>query len=871
MVKTQEQVLQKKQYTDSIIHSTKNNLNKSPLFIAGIVINALMLCLLLAANFTKGSWGNDFLEQNSLFFLGYILCAGYFTVLIINRLFVKEFRKRDDLGQLYILSLSAFSLSAYLLNMSMLVFSSFVSWANVAIVAAHLSMAFLIFKRYMPNWVKTIFAFVIGVTTVFIIYQTIYLVPIYHIGLLASPFLGISFHTFVPLLIAIAFITYYFKHIRKNRIQKLFYFSGLTIPLICLALFLFSYGKLNNKIHQAHATLITQPDNELPAWAVLSQQWSTSWVGKGLLGASIIYDDNLYNLRRLENTGSSFNEVIKHDPMVLIANLIFGQPDISRADRIKILESQYASRHNAERKLWRGDDLSTTKVLTNATVYPDYRMAYVEKIFTIKNSNKSTGRWNNNQQEALYSFYLPEGSVASSLSLWVNGIEEKSRLTTKKKADKAYTEIVGVERRDPALLHWQEGNRLTVTVFPCTPKEDRIFKLGITVPLKDNGDELVLNNFYFEGPDFEKAKETTVINVSTNDANYSFDKPCGFKKSEEKSYSRTARYNPDWALTFPKPTLNNAIFSFKDNSYQVEALTKNKVAFKADEIYLDLNSNWTRKEVKEIFAAAKGRPIYVFNNGKIKMDAYNDIIIKDIIANKRFSLFPIHEITNPEKTLVISKSEMASPNLKDLEKSDFRNSLEKYMNSGAKPFKLFHIGEEYSPYLATLKQFNAFDAFTGDVFDASKLIRYNTFYEYDLDDNEIALETANIKIKQSPDLATFGAGAPDHLMRLFNYNLILKKIGSEFFNADNYTTGELIDLANAAYVVSPISSMIVLETLKDYDRFDIKKNQNSLKNASAKSSGSVPEPHEWVLIILSLITMTYLFFKDKFRLAWNKS
>jgi len=51
-------------------------------------------------------------------------------------------------------------------------------------------------------------------------------------------------------------------------------------------------------------------------------------------------------------------------------------------------------------------------------------------------------------------------------------------------------------------------------------------------------------------------------------------------------------------------------------------------------------------------------------------------------------------------------------------------------------------------------------------------------------------------------------------------------------------------------VVTPISSLIVLETQKDYDRFDIKKSKNSLDNASIGNSGSIPEPHEWLLIVL---------------------
>jgi hypothetical protein len=60
-------------------------------------------------------------------------------------------------------------------------------------------------------------------------------------------------------------------------------------------------------------------------------------------------------------------------------------------------------------------------------------------------------------------------------------------------------------------------------------------------------------------------------------------------------------------------------------------------------------------------------------------------------------------------------------------------------------------------------------------------------------------------------------------------------------------------------VVTPVTNLIVLETKSDYDRFGIKDNGASLKNASMKSSGAVPEPHEWLLILLIVGVIIYLF------------
>jgi hypothetical protein len=81
-------------------------------------------------------------------------------------------------------------------------------------------------------------------------------------------------------------------------------------------------------------------------------------------------------------------------------------------------------------------------------------------------------------------------------------------------------------------------------------------------------------------------------------------------------------------------------------------------------------------------------------------------------------------------------------------------------------------------------------------------------------------------------------------------------VGAHYFS-DDFVNDALVDQAAAAYVVSPVSSLIVLETKRDYERFDIADRENSLHNAAKQSSGAVPEPHEWALIILFIAFVAY--------------
>ena len=72
---------------------------------------------------------------------------------------------------------------------------------------------------------------------------------------------------------------------------------------------------------------------------------------------------------------------------------------------------------------------------------------------------------------------------------------------------------------------------------------------------------------------------------------------------------------------------------------------------------------------------------------------------------------------------------------------------------------------------------------------------------------------------------------------------------------DSLQENQFIHLAKDANIVTPISSLIVLETDEDYKNNGIEKNVNTLGNASINNDGAVPEPHEWLLILIGLITV----------------
>lgn len=757
-----------------------------------------------------------------------------------------KFLKQTNRYQ-YICLMTLATISCLTLNLEMNVFDSFSSWVNVYLVLMYGGLIAFCYLDKLPHYARRIIFFTLGMGTALSAYFTLYLLPLMPFGLALCFFFGVTLHLVVPLFVLINIITI-FVRTEKSSAEKTAYAIGLGAPLVLALLFTMQWNQTNKLINKTYAEHQSSNTYGLPAWVALSQQLSDGFFTQRILKGEILYTtlySNSWNFWR--SAGNSFQDRKEHDPLIAVASYFSGKIDLPRKDRIQILKFYSKNRHDTERKLWSGKNLITSNIEHKTMLFPEYRLAYTEKTFTIKHSNPQSWR----QEEALYTFTLPEGSVASSLSLWIEGIEQPSRLTTRGKADSAYVSIVGVERRDPALLHWQEGNKLTVTVFPCTAREDRMFKIGITSPLQVQGEELVLAPVSFEGPSATFATETNVIKFPTQ---------------------KNLGYETDFSgyLTCPKIPLSSSAFNFKNQSFQVSEYKAQQEHFEPNFIYLDVNKSWTSSEFQQVCSAFPDKPIFMLHNGDLEQIHSQDLAIFETAQGKNFSLFPIEVIAHPSEALIISKSTAKSPNLSDLKETHFGQNTVRYLEQKEAPIALFNLSNTLSPYLQSLKEFYVFNYAQGSIDKLAQLVQQKQFPALDLDPRKVVLHQANMMVLQAPNTSTTAASkAPDHLMRLFSYNQILKKIGKGYFKS-GYENQELIDIASTAHIVSPISSMIVLETKKDYDRFDIEENEdglgnasnkNGLKNATKNSSGAVPEPHEWCFILIISFGLLFLQFK----------
>ncbi len=792
-----------------------------------------------------------------IFFFNYIIFGIYIVVLLIDsfKKFKGSFYKNKI--EYTILLLILLLISAFALNREFPIFARLTEWVRIYLVIQCLGLILLTVRRNLPSFFLTILYFILGCGMALYIYFAVYLVPLYIVGLVASFFLGISIHVFTPLLFAIFTTLLFLKAFKENRRFLRPILAGIITPIVITIYFLVQWQNAKNKVNYILNESIVN-ETALPLWAKLSQHIPKNIFMEKMLKTDLVYSTPGKNdFWRWRMPQQSFVEIQKHDPLVMMSVLFLGKPDLGEKEKIKILESMFDSRYQAQERLWSGDMLETSNVISNIEVFPEYRIAYTEKILSVQN-NDNKNSWGN-EQEAIYTFHIPEGGAVTSLSLWMNGKEEKAVLTTKSRADSAYKTIVGVEQRDPSVVQWKEGNTVSVRVFPCTPKENRRFKIGITSPLRREGKHLVYENINFEGPSSKNATETVKMQFTQKPVGLFV--PFKFPETSNNVFNSEKQYEPYWEIKFNAPNLSNEEYSFDGCNYRVQDYKKSYGNFIPEKLYLDLNSSWSKDELLKLWREIKDKEVYVYENELIKVNEGNLEKLYDRLSKLNFSLFPLYKIQDKERTLIISKSTDASPNLNDLNESKFSKKSIHYLKV-SKGLKLFNLGYKLSPYLKSLKELRMFSYDQGSIEDLIKLLKQGKYIQPQENDSTVVIDNSQLIITKNNGMKS--NNAPDHLLRLFYYNDIMKKVSGNYFTPD-FINDETIAEAQKAYVVSPVSSLIVLETQKDYKRFGIKDINISLKNASIKSSGAVPEPHEWMLIILSAFVVLYMSSKSYFE------
>jgi XrtN system VIT domain protein len=815
-----------------LIAQSNRNLIPANDYLAGLFILVILLLVFIITKETR---------NESVALITQSISVAYTVFLLFTKKMKVFWKKQPEESLVYrLLAWQIWIISCFTLNRVINVFNESVTWLSVAFIVSCLSSILFYWEAQFPKRLKEGLYISLAFSTILWAYMSIYTINWYVLGFVGIIVLGIGLHIFIPLLLFIAHIKLLKKgwQLRNNAIL-----FGILAPVIFTIFFVVRWNITQNTMQEAYQKSFTKPSDEFPNWVVVAQKTDNNWISERVLQSDLVYRtvDERFHL-----FSPRFNNFrgIQHDPLIMTASLFSGKISLTQEEKGKILETIHDIRHENQERLWSGDQLETRSIVNQILIYPEYRMAYTEKTLVIANTSKD--QWQS--QEAIYTFYLPEGSVATSLSLWINDKEEKGYLTTKNKADSAYKAIVGVERRDPAVVHWQEGNTLSIRVFPCTSQKTRQFKIGITSPLKEENGRLIYENIYFKGPEATHADEEATIHFSQ----FVTDLLSPWSINEDAYIYAFGNFTPDWQLSFKAPALSKKAFSFKGKSYVLSPLVAQKETYNPDIIYLDINAEWNKSEFDKLYSTFNQKELWVWKDGLIRLNEKNKDILFYELKENNFSLFPLYQIHT--KSLFITKGNTKAPTMKDLEGSGFANSI-KNSNTGA--IQLVSLNETLSPYLKTLKELGVVVV----NWSTAEKLKSEGLYRIPPPSTQQSVNIESAKIQIAEVAATNEkSDAPDHLLRLYAYNHIMQQIGANYFIKD-YLFDAQIQEATAANIVTPVSSLIVLETQADYEHFGIKQRKDSLENASFNSFGSVPEPHEWLLIITFASIIIYLLLK----------
>ncbi len=790
-------------------------------------------------------------DELAFFLFHYVLAVAYVVILVLNKAFgIRKSWQPSHLPKTIVL-LHLFLLSAYGLNRDIPVFEASAQWlcvymviSSVAILSAHY------YDRLHPQ-VQRITLFICGSAVVYYCYLTLYTLQWFGYGLAGLLAIGIGGHIFVPLFMLTAMILQ-LKQLNLSLSRKLWVTGGGGLTVLFVTAFCVEWNNRMETIEKvANESVLTSEDDRLPEWVRVGREVSDNWITTRALKEDLIYTtwDRYYGNSSFFRPAISWNEVRQHDPLVFIGS-VFAKNPMTREDRIQVLKTSPGLRHSAEERLWSGNGLTTSFVVSDVDIYPGLHLAYTEKYLNVKSTRPATGA----PQEAIYTFHLPEGSIVTSLSLWVNGVEEKAMLTAKQKATNAYNAIVGIERRDPSVVHWQEGNTVSVRVFPCTSAEERRFRIGFTSPLPEQHGQLVYRNVPFEGPSADDAKETIRLRFMGEGAPESLP---GFEREGRNTYIHSAKYDAGFGFTIPSVALRENRFTFNGYQYTIMKAEPKTAPFNPERIYLDLNSEWSDRDLEGVRPLIRDFDVFVFDGLPQRLTDISWDQVTRRHQRYNYSVFPFHKVS--KGSLVITKGTRQSPLVRDFNNSAFARNLTTFFQRGVQ-ICVFDIGDENSNYISTLRELRALRYKRGTIAGLIAHLRSGQFPVFPEGEDRVYLHDADMWITRTPASGNInGDNAPDHTARLFAYNNIMRKVGPHYFGRD-VAQDDLIAEASAAYLVSPVSSLIVLETKDDYKRFDIRASKNSLLNAKKEASGAVPEPAEWVLILtfIALVIFTII-------------
>jgi hypothetical protein len=535
------------------------------------------------------------------------------------------------------------------------------------------------------------------------------------------------------------------------------------------------------------------------------------------------------------------------------------RPAPTAANASRTTATAFDSDHGGTQVGGRTPELSLASSRLDGSISADDLVSYLEWTLEFRNSGTIA-------REARLQFALPPGGVVSRATLWVNGEEREAAYGGRGEVRAAYQRVAVVQRRDPLLVTTKGADRVLAQAFPVPPGGTIKFKLGITAPLDLTGDgkakltlpaildrnmtisDQAIHNVWIES---RQAMTTSHPDIGTSHVQTNLYRVAGGlseRALSERRQSITLDRNPD---------AGRRVARIDDGERVVQELTSGgpprtlmlvidgsaSVAGSHARLVTALNAIPPGVKVGAIIAAEPTRSVPMAPWSEAQHDAVVKLVRSTSFSGGQDNAPALAEAlrvleAEPQATLLwVHGPQPVSFNGSAalLEQATTRLArLPAVVLYGVEPGPNELLPDSAWAWGARmLPQTGAVQTDLADFFTRTFRREQSTIVRHALDHPADGV-----------------AAGSDQIARLWANDRVLELMR----NGGN--RAEAVALAARYHLVTPVSGAVVLETQQQYD-------ESRLRPVGQGTVPTVPEPHEWALIIIACIALMWLVWRRR--------
>lgn len=772
-------------------------------------------------------------------FLHYVATLIWAFVLLFGKKFRSTYPDRRKVVSLLLVILLT---AAFCLNTLVRIFAAPVPWYLLLVLIFSVNTLLLPFFDALPRWARDLQSFLLGITFLLPVYLAIYLLPLYLIGLLALIAFGISIVTYVPLL-----LTWYNWRVLTQTLWpvlrcRLFFLAGSSVAVAVITIYCIQYSMVNDRMNSMYERLANDTTFEGPAGLKFAQLLSP-----GRMEERILKTDFLYAIPEMtkmitlhgEDNFHEYHMGQWHDPLFMIASFCGGFTHIPEDARKQALRLVFNNTYASEQAI------IVNEVQTSVEMWPEQHLAYTEQRIRF---TPHTPGFNKEEADRVYlTFYLPPGSVVNNFSRWNDKEEMKGELAPFRKdsSDERYDIYTAI--------HWQEGNRVVVSIPWLLAGESEEIKIGIITPLLQEQSQLVYQPVLFDGANTSKTVQAIKLQCAAWPNEMQL--PEGFRRSDNNTLVYSGSYHHSWQLRLSENGLFNTSFSFNGQRYNMAAYTPSYDNFTAKDYYLDINSGWDINIFNQLWPALEQGNVWIYHpeKGIVQMTAANKTALFNQMHTYQFTVFPFNRITHPATAMVITAAGVTGLQWEDIRNTGIHVGLSPFLSENK--VRVFDMSKQTSAYLVALRNRSALQYERGDIKRLMSLLEQHSFIR-PTDNKQVILGDAGLMFTPATDDQP--SPQAHYLLQLFAGNHIRQANYNWTLYTPQTASDSLIKEAALAKVVSPVSSFYIREKAGNLHKYNVIDDAELVTYREKDDFTILSSQHVWILIITGMAVVVIL-------------